>query len=56
MPRGVRLVEWNLKKPPVCLEFYSVVTDSANFAKSTLGQIKVLVENPKIGSDGRWRN
>jgi len=47
MPRGVRLVGWNLKKPPVCLEFYSVVMDSAKFAKTTLGQIKVLLENPK---------
>lgn len=47
IPRGVRLVEWNLKEPPVCLESYSVVTDSAKFAKSTLGQMKLLLENPK---------
>ena len=47
MPRGVRLVRWNLKEPPVCLELYSVVTDSAKFAKSTLGQMKILLENPK---------
>lgn len=45
MPRGVRLVQWNLKEPPVCLESYSVVTDSAKFAKSTLGQMKILLEN-----------
>jgi hypothetical protein len=47
MPRGVRLVEWDLKEPPVCLESYSVVTDSAKFVKSTLRQLKVLLENPK---------
>ncbi len=51
MPRGVRLVQWNLKEPPVCLEVYSVVTDTMKFAKSTLGQIRVLLENPvaKVG-------
>jgi len=47
MPHGVRLMEWNLKEPPVCLEVYSVVTDTTKFARSTLGQIRRLLENPQ---------
>jgi hypothetical protein len=51
MPPGVRLVQWNLKELPVCLEVYSIVTDPTKFARSTLGQIQRLLENPraKIG-------
>jgi hypothetical protein len=47
MPSGVRLIEWNLKEPPVCLEVYSVVSDTTKFAKSTLGQIERLLEDSK---------
>ena len=47
MPPGVRLVEWRLKEPPVCLEIYSIVMDSAKFAASTLGQIQALLNNPR---------
>ena len=47
MPPGVRLIEWRLKEPPVCLEVYSIVTDCRKFAESTLGQIDKLRKNPK---------
>ena len=39
MPTGVLLLGWNLKKPPVAIETCAVVTDTALFAISTLGQL-----------------
>jgi hypothetical protein len=51
MPPGVRLIQWSLKEPPVCLEAYSLVTDTTKFVQSTLGQIQRLLEDPgaKVG-------
>lgn len=49
LPSGVRLLNWNLKQPPVAIDTCSVVTDPALFARSTLEQLKVALENPK-----RW--
>jgi hypothetical protein len=47
MPLGLRLIQWSLKEPPVCLEVYSIVTDTTKFVTSTLGQIQRLLEDPK---------
>jgi hypothetical protein len=49
MPPGVRLIQWNLKAPPVLIETYAVVTDPTLFARTTLEQLKRALENPK-----RW--
>jgi hypothetical protein len=49
VPIGVRLVKWNLKNPPVAIETCAVVVDSLLFARSTLEQLRVALENPK-----RW--
>jgi len=49
LPAGVRLVSWNLKDPPAAIETCAVVTDPALFARSTLEQLRVALENPK-----RW--
>jgi hypothetical protein len=49
MPRGVRLLEWNLKEPPVAIETCAVVTDIARFAQSTLEQLRTALAQPK-----RW--
>jgi len=49
MPQGVRLVRWNLKDPPIAIETCSVVTNPVLFAKSTLEELRVAIENPK-----RW--
>jgi hypothetical protein len=49
MPEGIRLISWNLKDPPVAIEMCAVVTGPALFAKTTLEQLRVALENPK-----RW--
>jgi hypothetical protein len=46
MPPGVRLIEWNLKEPPVAIETCAVVTDSALFARSTLEQLRKALAQP----------
>jgi hypothetical protein len=46
---GVRAVEWKLKEPPVAIETCAVVTDTALFARSTLEQLRIALEQPK-----RW--
>jgi hypothetical protein len=47
MPQGIRLIEWCLKEPPVALESCAVVVDPASFARTTLEQLRVALENPK---------
>jgi hypothetical protein len=39
MPKGVRLVQWPPKVPPVAIESCSVVTDVPQFIQTTLGHI-----------------
>ena len=46
MPPGVRLVSWNLKEPPIAIEYYAVVTDPAKFARATLGDLRKHLVNP----------
>jgi hypothetical protein len=47
MPPGVRLVAWNLKEPPIAIEYHAVVTDAAKFAGSTLGELRERLTSPK---------
>jgi hypothetical protein len=49
MPKGVRLLQWKLKDPPLLLESFAVVTNPALFARATLEQLRVAINNPK-----RW--
>jgi hypothetical protein len=49
MPPGVKLVEWNLKRPPVGIETSSVVTAPALFARTTMAQLGTALTKP-----GRW--
>lgn len=49
MPLGVRLIQWNLKEPPVSIDTCSVVTDPARFARTTLEQLRIALAEPK-----RW--
>lgn len=47
MPPGIRLVSWNLKEPPVAIEYYAVVTDPAKFARATLEELAERISNPR---------
>jgi hypothetical protein len=49
MPAQVRLLEWELKEPPVAIETCSVVTDTALSARSTLEQLRTALAQPE-----RW--
>ena len=49
MPPGVRLVSWNLGKPPVAIETCAIVTDPALFARSALDQLRTALTHPE-----RW--
>src|SRR4029077_6879980 len=49
MPRGVQLVQWNLKHPPILIESSAVVTDPALFARATLEQLRSAIDNRR-----RW--
>jgi hypothetical protein len=49
LPPGVRLIEWNLKQPPVAIETCAVVTDPGLFARTTLEQLRIALAEPK-----RW--
>ena len=48
-PPGVRLVSWDLKKPPVAIDTCSVVTDPDRFARTTLDQLQIA-----LSTQGRW--
>lgn len=49
VPPGVRLILWSLRNPPIAIESCAVVTDTTLFARTTLEQLRVALENPK-----RW--
>jgi hypothetical protein len=49
IPKGVRIIEWKLKDPPVAIETCAVVTHPSLFAESTLRQLHTALANPK-----RW--
>jgi hypothetical protein len=37
---GVRLFAWNLKEPPIAIEYHAVITNPAKFASGTLGELR----------------
>jgi hypothetical protein len=45
-PPGVRIIGWNLKEPPIAIEYHAVVTDPAKFARATLGELRERLTNP----------
>ncbi len=47
MPPGVRLIAWDLREPPVAIEYSAVVVDSAKFARATLEELRERLTNPK---------
>lgn len=47
MPPGVRLVAWELKEPPVAIEYHAVVTDPGKFARPTLEELRERLTNPR---------
>ena len=49
MSPRVGLIEWKLKELPIAIETCAVVLDPVLFARSTLEQLRVAIENPK-----RW--
>jgi hypothetical protein len=47
MPPGVRLIAWNLKEPPIVIEYHALVTDPAKFARANLGELRQRLSHPK---------
>lgn len=47
MPAGVRLVAWELKEPPVAIEYHAIVTDPGKFARATLEELRERLTNPR---------
>jgi len=48
MPKGVRLLTWKPKQPPVALERCSVVTDTDRFARATLADLGAKLADPRL--------
>jgi hypothetical protein len=44
---GVRLVKWNLKEPPIAIETCAIVTEPGLFARTTIEQLRIALENPE---------
>lgn len=53
MPRGVRLVHWELREPPVGLVHIGVVTDVSRFVRGTLCQLDATLRG-KPWRAGHW--
>jgi len=49
IPPGIRLISWELKRPPIAIETCALVTDPGRFAETTLDQLRVALANPR-----RW--
>ena len=47
MPRGLRLLAWSPKEPPIALEAYLLVTNSVLFAGTAISEIGERLTNPK---------
>jgi len=47
MPPGILLVSWNLKEPPIVIEYHAIVTDPGKFARATLAELRERLTNPK---------
>ena len=46
LPKGLRLIAYAPKKPPVALESWSVVTDVEKFIRSTVADLDARLNNP----------
>jgi hypothetical protein len=53
MPDGVRLLRWDLKRPPVAISEISVITDPQRFAETTLRQLEAAIQR-KPWNAGNW--
>jgi hypothetical protein len=53
MPAGVRLLRWDLKRPPVAISEISVITDPQRFAETTLRQLDTAIQG-KPWAAGNW--
>jgi hypothetical protein len=53
MPPGVQLVSWKLRKPPIVIQRWSVVTDPDMFAERTLEQLEAALAG-KCCLAGHW--
>ena len=53
MPKGVKLVAWRPKKPPVAITSFSVVTDVWLFVRTTLAQLEASLQG-KRWQAGNW--
>lgn len=43
MPKGVRLLQWAPKRPPVTIESWSVVNNVPRFIRTTFGQLQAAM-------------
>jgi hypothetical protein len=43
----VRLVAWELKEPPIAIEYHAVVTEPRKFARATLEELRERLTNPR---------
>ena len=46
LPRGIRLIRWHPKKPPVMIESYAVVTDVQKFIEAELRELDARLHAP----------
>jgi hypothetical protein len=53
MPRRVRLLQWELKEPPIVLTRYSIVVDPAKFARKTIEELHAALDG-KNWLAGNW--
>jgi hypothetical protein len=53
MPPGVQLVSWKLRKPPIVIQRWSVVTNPALFAERTLEQLEAALAGKNCLA-GHW--
>lgn len=46
LPRGLRLVRYEPKQPPICIESYAVVSDVEKFIEAELRELDARLHNP----------
>jgi hypothetical protein len=46
LPRGLRLVRYEPKQPPICIEGYAVVSDVKEFIEAELRELDARLHNP----------
>ncbi len=43
IPEGVRLVEWDLKQPPLAISSFAIATNMQRFAAATLAELRAVM-------------